>query len=45
MCDARVYESCPACLDNPDDSEICFMCEGEGYIEELVNMEILSVFD
>jgi hypothetical protein len=37
------YESCPACPDHPDGK--CPMCGGEGYVEESLDPDLLSVWD
>jgi hypothetical protein len=38
-------ESCPACLDAGTLRDDCPMCEGEGWVDEIINMDALAEFD
>ena len=38
-------ESCPACLDAGLLRDDCPMCEGEGYVDEIISMDALAEFD
>ena len=38
-------ESCPACLDAGRLRDDCPMCEGEGWVDEIVSMDALAEFD
>jgi hypothetical protein len=38
-------ESCPACLDAGRLRDDCPMCEGEGWVDEIISMDALAEFD
>jgi hypothetical protein len=39
------YESCPACLDAGRFRDDCAMCEGEGWVEEIISVDALAELD